>query len=174
MPGVGAQFKLEFLFLRHVKKLRAAGKPFNPLPAGGHEEPLKGIAQDTKRWWRQLKNEGVLKLLANSKKRKARYVSLIGCFFGPGSYVVGKSEINGRIADEAKSSENSEQRFPKTNPWFFHQIFVPEGYSKQLSLLNQQDFTIIDYRRKALEDLLVNVKEEIIKSGEQTEINFNG
>lgn len=130
--------------------------------------------QDTKRWWRQLKNEGVLKLLGNSKKRKARYVSLIGCFFGPGSYVVGKSEINGRIADEAKSSENSEQRFPKTNPWFFHQIFIPEGYSKQLSLLNQQDFTIIDYRRKALEDLLVNVKQEIIKSGEQTEINFNG
>ncbi len=130
--------------------------------------------QDTKRWWRQLKNEGVLKLLGDSKKRRARYVSLIGCFFGPGSYVVGKSEINGSIADEAKSSENSKQRFPKTNPWFFHQIFVPDGYSKQLSLLNQQEFTIIDYRRKALEDLLVNIKREVIKSGEQTEINFSG
>jgi inosine/xanthosine triphosphate pyrophosphatase family protein/ribosomal protein S18 acetylase RimI-like enzyme len=128
---------------------------------------------DTKRWWRQLKNEGVLKLLRDSKKRRAKYVSQIGCYFGKGIYVVGKSETNGHIAYEAKSSDYSELKFPRTNPWFFHQIFIPNGYEKPLSLLDQQEFTINDYRRKALEDLLNNISENILKSGNQKDINFN-
>ncbi|MGC0878345.1 non-canonical purine NTP pyrophosphatase [Pantoea agglomerans] len=112
---------------------------------------------DTKRWWKQLGNEGVLDLLSNSKMRKAKYVSQIGCFIDAQKYYYGRGELNGTIAQIPMTSEKAESNFPKTNPYFFHQIFIPDGYNEPLSMLSAAEFTMVDYRRKALEDLLENL-----------------
>ncbi|HIE9848985.1 TPA: non-canonical purine NTP pyrophosphatase [Klebsiella quasipneumoniae subsp. quasipneumoniae] len=122
---------------------------------------------DTKRWWRQLGNDGVLRLLSQSKKRKAKYVSQIGCYLNAKQYYFGRGELHGVIAQIPRISEESKVNFPKTNPWFFHQIFIPDGYDVPLSLLSASDFTMIDYRRKALENLLKNLHDNIHGDSEQ-------
>lgn len=122
---------------------------------------------DTKRWWRQLGNDGVLRLLSRSKKRKAKYVSQIGCYLNAKQYYFGRGELHGVIAQIPRISEESKVNFPKTNPWFFHQIFIPDGYDVPLSLLSASDFTMIDYRRKALENLLNNLHDNIHGDSEQ-------
>ncbi|HBT5153321.1 TPA: hypothetical protein MB809_005322, partial [Klebsiella pneumoniae] len=122
---------------------------------------------DTKRWWRQLGNDGVLRLLSRSKKRKAKYVSQIGCYLNAKQYYFGRGELHGIIAQIPCISEESKVNFPKTNPWFFHQIFIPDGFDVPLSLLSASDFTMVDYRRKALENLLNNLHDNIHGDSDQ-------
>ncbi len=122
---------------------------------------------DTKRWWRQLGNDGVLKLLSESNKRKAKYVSQIGCYINAKQYYFGRGELSGVIAQIPSISDESIKNFPKTNPWFFHQIFIPDGYNVPLSLLSASDFTMVDYRRKALENLLNNLHDDVHGDSEQ-------
>lgn len=130
-----------------------------------HNPELPGL--DTKRWWRQLENDGVLKLLHNSKKRRAKYVSQIGCYIDAKKYYFGRGELHGTIAMTASITDDSINNFPKTNPWFFHQIFIPDGYNVPLSLLTSYEFTKVDYRRKALENLLNNLENNIQLGNEQ-------
>ena len=127
---------------------------------------------DTKRWWRQLGNEGVLQLLADSSKRRAKYVSQVGCYLGNGRYFYGRGELEGRISSGEKWNRKSEQDFPLTNPLFFHKIFIPEGLDKTLAELNGQEFTYCDYRRKAIEDLLAKLTGEQILSPLQHSFEF--
>lgn len=122
---------------------------------------------DTKRWWRQLGNDGVLRLLSRSKKRKTKYVSQIGCYLNAKQYYFGRGELHGIIAQIPCISEESKVNFPKTNPWFFHQIFIPDGFDVPLSLLSASDFTMVDYRRKALENLLNNLHDNIHGDSDQ-------
>lgn len=135
-----------------------------------HFPELPGL--DTKRWWRQFGNEGVLELLRNSTSRRAKYVSQIGCYIDAKNYVYGRAEIEGVIAEEALTSEESEANFPKTNPWFFHQIFIPKGYDRPLSLLSAIEFNICDYRRKALMNLLSNMSDNNLKTNAQLKLEY--
>lgn len=128
---------------------------------------------DTKRWWKQLGNEGLLELMRGSAKRKAKYVSQIGCYLGAKQYVYGEAELKGSIALEPQTSIATQKQFPRTNPYFFHQIFIPDGYEKPLSMLNQQEFTSLDYRRKALESLLQGIPRVFSIDESQILLNFD-
>jgi inosine/xanthosine triphosphate pyrophosphatase family protein len=134
------------------------------------EPELPGM--DTKRWWRQLGNKGVLELLGNSSKRRARYVSQVGCYLGSGKYFYGRGELNGVIASKIQNTQESEQNFPRTNPLFFHKIFVPNGFQRTLGELNKQEFAMVDYRKKAIEDLLEKMRGENIRCSAQLSLPF--
>lgn len=134
------------------------------------EPELPGL--DTKRWWRQLGNEGVLRLLLNSPKRRAKYVSQVGCYLGSGRYIYGRGELEGTISTSEKWENHSDLNYPITNSLFFHKIFVPKKLNKTLGQLNGQEFTYRDYRRKAIEDLLNKMAKESMEAPLQKSFIF--
>lgn len=109
---------------------------------------------DTKRWWRQFGEEGILQLMGQSHRRRAIYVSQIGAYLGGDKYISSRGEIEGVISDTPRRSKLAHDMFPKTNPWFFHSIFVPNGSNHTLAEMNPEEFIKYDYRRKSVEGLL--------------------
>ena len=103
---------------------------------------------DTKNWWKNLGNEGILKLLRDEKNRGATFICTMGAIIGNSQYCFATSKIRGKISNEIRFSESSYSNFPKTNPYFFHMIFIPEGISKTYAEMNVSEFKKFDYRRK--------------------------
>lgn len=114
------------------------------------EQPILPGA-DTKRWWSALGSDGVLRVMKGSRRRQAKYVCQLGVNIGPRSYRVFRSELLGRIATRARSSQEAIDEFPYTNATFFHSIFIPDGIQKTLAQLEACEFREFDYRRHCVE-----------------------
>lgn len=106
---------------------------------------------DTKRWWKQLEAEGLLSILGNTKKRKAKFVSQTGAYTQANEYYFGRGELSGSIADSIPSCINSSIG---TYPYFFHQVFIPDGATKTLSEMNAFEFSQYDYMRLSFRNLI--------------------
>jgi inosine/xanthosine triphosphate pyrophosphatase family protein len=118
----------------------------------GEEPELPGY--DTKRWWRQLGCEGVLNLMKDSPRRRAKYVSQIGAYLGNRQYLIGRGEVSGTIAWESRISDQAQAAVPITSPWFFHSIFVPEGTTRTLAEMGPEEFVMFDYKRRAVDQFI--------------------
>ena len=114
---------------------------------------------DTKRWLRQMGLEGMLEIMGDTKRRKAKFVSQTGAYIKSSTYCYGRGEIQGRIANEV--SVVSKPRYG-TYPYFFHLIFIPDGANKTLAEMDMHEYAKYDYMRKSIVQLI----DEIEKSGE--------
>ena len=110
---------------------------------------------DTKRWLKQLGVNGVLDILGNSNKRKARFVSQIGGYIKSNEYYFGRGETSGSIAYNIAASNEIQKG---TCPSFFNLIFIPEGASKILAEMDMFEFAKYDYIRKSIFDFINNIK----------------
>lgn len=106
---------------------------------------------DTKRWLRQLQLDGLLDIMGNTNKRKARFVSQTGAYIESEKYCYGRGEIWGTIA-----SKKAEIFTPKygTYPYFFHLIFIPDGAEKTLAEMDMHEYAQYDYMRKSIIQLI--------------------
>lgn len=111
---------------------------------------------DTKRWLRQLGQDGILDLLGNTEKRSAKFVSQTGAYTKKGKYYYGRGEIFGQIAWEKSIIKN-----PKygTYPFFFHLIFIPDGADKTLAEMDMHEYAKYDYMRKSIIELIENISD---------------
>lgn len=112
---------------------------------------------DTKRWWKQLGAEGILKIIGKSKKRNARFVSQMGAYVKSNEYFFGRGEVNGTISIEPKVMKDT---MPKlgTYPYFFHSIFIPDGASKTLAEMDMYEYSKYDYKRKCILNFIENLR----------------
>lgn len=106
---------------------------------------------DTKNWWINLGTEGLLELMKNHTNRKAKFICQIGAYLGPGNYLFASASVEGEIMQNAVISEIAEKEFPRSNPYFFHQIFKPLGSNKGMGEMNANEFKRFDYRKKCAE-----------------------
>lgn len=113
---------------------------------------------DTKRWLRQIGSSGILDIMGNSDKRKAKFVSQAGAYLKPNVYCFGRGELFGRISDYI-----AEVSTPKygTYPYFFHVFFIPDGADKTLAEMDMYEYAQYDYMRKGI----VNMIQDISNSG---------
>lgn len=114
---------------------------------------------DTKRWLRQMGLEGMLEIMGDTKRRKAKFVSQTGAYIKSSTYCYGRGEILGRIANEVPVV--SKPRYG-TYPYFFHLIFIPDGANKTLAEMDMHEYAKYDYMRKSI----VQMIDEIEKNGE--------
>jgi inosine/xanthosine triphosphate pyrophosphatase family protein len=114
---------------------------------------------DTKSWWRNLGAEGVLRVLKGKRDRTAIFTCHIGAYLGKGQYRFAQASINGQISTVARVSKRAEKDFPRSNPFFFHSIFEPEGSSLTLAEMNGREFQTHDYRRKCAKELCKELKD---------------
>jgi len=121
----------------------------------GYTPGLPGA--DTKNWWHNLGAEGVLGLLNGSANRGARFRCQIGACFGPKQRVYETAELPGEISHEVRVSDAAEREVPRSNPFFFHSIFVPQGLANTLGELSGDDFARHDYRRLCAEKLVARL-----------------
>jgi inosine/xanthosine triphosphate pyrophosphatase family protein/ribosomal protein S18 acetylase RimI-like enzyme len=105
---------------------------------------------DTKRWWQALGAEGVLELMGQSTRRRARYICQLGVSTGPGFYRTFRAEIEGSIATAVRISPEVEAAFPLANGTYFHRIFIPDGAERTLGEMEPHEFVRHDYRRSCL------------------------
>lgn len=112
---------------------------------------------DTKRWLRQMGLDGLLEIMGNTSKRKARFVSQTGAYVKTGEYCYGRGEVNGRIA-----IEKAEIITPKygTYPYFFHLLFIPDGAEKTLAEMDMYEYAQYDYMRKSIIQLISELPSE--------------
>ena len=113
---------------------------------------------DTKRWLRQMGLEGMLEIMGDTKRRKAKFVSQTGAYIKSSTYCYGRGEILGRIANEVPVV--SKPRYG-TYPYFFHLIFIPDGANKTLAEMDMHEYAKYDYMRKSI----VQMIDEIEKNG---------
>ena len=106
---------------------------------------------DTKRWWAALGAAGLVRLLAGSTARRARYVCQLGVLTGPGAQPrVYRVELDGAIAPGVGGDPPGGDDFPRTNGYFFHSVFVPVGAGCTLAEMDAPEFARHDYRRRGL------------------------
>lgn len=127
---------------------------------------------DTKRWWRQLGDNGIVKILGSSTKRRARFVSQIGAYIGKGKYIYGRGSVEGTISMEPRISEVSLSQVPGTYPFFFHSIFIPYGSEKTLAEMNLFEFSQHDYVRKCVQNFIDNISSEEVFTNEINLFNY--
>lgn len=115
----------------------------------GKQWELPGL--DTKRWLRQIGLDGLLEIMGNTSKRKARFVSQTGAYVKSNKYYFGRGEIYGSIA-----YQKSKIDIPRygTYPYFFHLIFIPDGAEKTLAEMNMYEYAQYDYMRKSIVQLI--------------------
>ncbi|MEQ3528688.1 non-canonical purine NTP pyrophosphatase [Pseudoalteromonas sp. XMcav11-Q] len=131
---------------------------------------------DTKNWWLNLGAEGIIELLKNRTNRKAKFVCQIGAYIGGSKYVFASGYTEGLISQKPAISEIAELEFPYSNPYFFHQIFIPNGMTKTMGELGAKEFSEVDYRRKCARNFvteLAKVDYENINNSEQFDL-FEG
>ena len=115
----------------------------------GKQWELPGL--DTKRWLRQIELEGLLQIMNNTKRRRARFVSQTGAYVKAGTYYYGRGEIEGYIANYVAQINNPRYG---TYPFFFHRVFIPDGANKTLAEMDMFEYAKYDYMRKSINDLL--------------------
>lgn len=125
---------------------------------------------DTKSWWRNLQVEGVLRLLRDEAHRSATFYCQIGVYLGQGKYAFAQAELKGCISTAARESADAVRDFPRTNPFYFHKIFQPEGCSKTLAELSSDEFQRIDYRRRCASIIAKRLSEDLIEERRQMDL----
>ena len=121
----------------------------------GKQWELPGL--DTKRWLRQMGLNGLLEIMGNTIKRKARFVSQTGAYVKSNKYYFGRGEIFGSIAYQKAKID-----IPKygTYPYFFHLIFIPDGAEKTLAEMDIYEYAQYDYMRKSIVQLIHELSHE--------------
>lgn len=90
----------------------------------------------------RLGNGAAIKLLGNSKNRKAKQVCAI-CYYDGKNLILEEAVINGNISYELKEGEG----------FGFDFCFVPEGYDKTFSQLGLNEKNKISARKKVIDKL---------------------
>lgn len=121
----------------------------------GKEWELPGL--DTKRWLRQIGLDGMLEIMGNTTKRKAKLVSQTGVYAGPQKYFFGRGELLGEISTRVGVPLEDHYGI---YPYFFHLIFVPDGATKTLAEMDMHEYAKYDYMRKGIKDVLSVLKTE--------------
>lgn len=116
---------------------------------------------DTKNWWLNLGESGVLNLLADSRDRSATFTSVIGIYCGPGAYYFCETTVSGKIARKPRSSHSAFHDIPVSNPFFFHSIFIPDGTNSTYAEMPGHLFEQYDYRRKNVVKLIGMVPADV-------------
>lgn len=111
---------------------------------------------DTKRWLRQLGLNGLLDIMGNTSKRKARFVSQTGAYLKSNKYFYGRGETFGRIAFERAYINDKKYG---TYPYFFHLLFIPDGSNKTLAEMDMFEYAQFDYMRKSIVQLIRNISQ---------------
>ena len=111
---------------------------------------------DTKRWLRQLGLNGLLDIMGNTSKRKARFVSQTGAYLKSNKYFYGRGETFGRIAFERAYINDKKYG---TYPCFFHLLFIPDGSNKTLAEMDMFEYAQFDYMRKSIVQLIRNISQ---------------
>ena len=101
---------------------------------------------DTKRWWKSLGSEGLLRVLGGSLQRRCKYVCQLGVAIAEREYVYFRHELHGTIATATQVTERALVSFPYTNPTFFHSVFIPDGADRVLAAMEAEEFLRYDYR----------------------------
>lgn len=109
---------------------------------------------DTKRWLRQMGLNGMLDIMGNTTKRKARFVSQTGAYIKSEEYCYGRGETYGTIAIEKANVIDHKYG---TYPYFFHLLFIPEGADKTLAEMDMYEYAQYDYMRKSITELISNM-----------------
>ena len=114
------------------------------------EQVLPG--PDTKRWWRALGADGVVAVMGDTGRRRARYVCQLGVLLAPGERRAFRAEVDGTIARAVDPPVGHVDEPPGdfTRNTFFHGIFVPDTASRTLARMDQDTFLAHDYRRRCL------------------------
>jgi non-canonical purine NTP pyrophosphatase (RdgB/HAM1 family) len=118
---------------------------------------------DTKNWWLNFGAEGILDLLKNKKNREARFTCQIGMYTGGSSYFFEQANLFGVISYEIKTSQIAYDDFPRSNPYFFHSIFIPNNSLKTLAEMSGEEFMNYDYRRICVKNMFTKFDNKIIK-----------
>lgn len=124
-----------------------------------NNKPWELPGLDTKRWLRQMGLQGILDIMGDTSKRKAKFVSQTGAYIKSSTYCYGRGELYGRIADRV--SKVAEPKYG-TYPYFFHLIFIPDGADKTLAEMDMHEYAKYDYMRKSI----VQMISEIVNSGD--------
>lgn len=129
---------------------------------------------DTKNWWLNLGNEGVLKLMEKSSNRSASFSCVLGCYlniksFSNRNYVISHFSVDGQISFSPRESKESIDNFPITNPYSFHKIFIPDGHEKTYAEMGKDEFMQSDYRRKNAEHFIRLFEKRLIESEKEIE-----
>lgn len=121
----------------------------------GDQWELPGL--DTKRWLRQLGLDGILEILGDTSKRKAKFVSQTGAYVKANKYFFGRGEVCGSITNQKAEIVNPQYG---TYPYFFHLIFVPDGADKTLAEMDMHEYAQYDYMRKSVIQLVTSLSAE--------------
>ncbi len=126
----------------------------NPIASNG----LPGA--DTKNWWANFGDTGVIRLMEGYENRAARYVCQLGAYLGAHRYVFDRYTAGGNISDSPRISEKAKRDYPRSNPNHFHSIFVPDGAIETLGEMDAKCFVRYDYRRRCAESFLTQLRNE--------------
>lgn len=127
---------------------------------------------DTKNWWLNLQDVGLLGLLGAGGDRRARFVCQIGVYLGGSKYCFAKAEIEGVLADAPRVSEKAKADVPTSNPFYFHSIFVPDNATETLGEMDGRTFVQHDYRRRCAISLMDEIARQSIKWSQTTQLSF--
>jgi len=121
---------------------------------------------DTKNWWKNLGNEGLLRILRDDNVRRAMMVCTLGAIDHDHQIVKATHKVFGTISREIRSSLVAFEEVPLSNPYFFHQIFIPEGTDNTYAEMTADVFCKNDYRRQCAKDLVrtLRLKEDKSRS----------
>nr|WP_321258869.1 non-canonical purine NTP pyrophosphatase [uncultured Pseudodesulfovibrio sp.] len=125
---------------------------------------------DTKNWWLNLGAEGLLHLLSGETRRSAKFYCQIGIYCGPGIYITDEFVVNGEISKCVRFSSAAIDDFPRSNPHYFHSIFIPEGSDMTLGEMPSAIFEKYDYRRKCFKSVISKMKSTIAPNSYQLKL----
>ena len=106
----------------------------------------------SKRIYERIGYKGIRKLL-HGEKREAWFQGAVGICFN-GEMKIFSGETRGHIVEQIEQSESPVTDFP------YDPIFIPEGESRVLSELSEEEWQTYSYRRKALIGLAEWLKEK--------------
>ena len=129
---------------------------------------------DTKNWWYNLESQGVLRIMEHVQNRRAAFTCQIGVYFGGSKYVFSRATVVGSISTTPRVSQVAKDEVPLSNPYFFHEIFIPENDTRTLAEMSGMDFSYYDYRRKCVKNLFAELLKAgvILKEDKQLQLNF--
>lgn len=127
---------------------------------------------DTKRWWANLGDEGLLDLMEDVSTRTAMFFCQMGVYLGGAKYRFTRSELHGAISREPRVSQITKDQVPASNPFYFHSIFVPDGSAHTLAEMDGARFRDFDYRRRCAESLAAEIRDHQAASRLQLEFGI--
>jgi XTP/dITP diphosphohydrolase len=128
---------------------------------------------DTKNWWNNLRNEGLLELMREIDDRDAEFISVIGGYFGGKNYIFSEERASGSISREVLIDASVYNDLPSTNPYFFHSVFIPKGADKTYAQMKKEEFADYDYRRRNVQKFLKQLQEHYYIDNIQRSFDFD-